>query len=160
MTRRRRATAPPLRLRLRSGTAAQHTISYETQTRKPDGGWSHFKPSRWGPCKPLLRHPLARRIPRVAGKPDTAVRMRDEEEHVEAAKQDRLNGEEVTGDDAGRLRLQELTPARPASSRRMLVAETMKPSLSSSPQIRRCPQRGFSRASHSTSARCTGYRLA
>lgn len=39
MTGPRRAPAPPLRLRLRSGTAARRTISYETTTRKPDGGW-------------------------------------------------------------------------------------------------------------------------
>ena len=51
----RRATAPPLRLRLRSGTAARQEISYETNDRKPDGGWGHFKPSRWGQCKPSLR---------------------------------------------------------------------------------------------------------
>ena len=48
----RRAPAPPLRLRLRSETAARRTISYEPKDRKPDGGWGHFKPSRWGQCKP------------------------------------------------------------------------------------------------------------
>ena len=57
MTGPRRATAPPLRLRLRSGTAARHTISYQPKDRKPDGGWGHFKPSRWGQCKPSLRTP-------------------------------------------------------------------------------------------------------
>src|SRR5213593_2819351 len=62
----------------------------------------------------LLGHPLARRIPSAAGEPDSAVRVRDEEEHVEAAQQDRLDGEEVTGDHAGCLRPQELAPARPA----------------------------------------------
>ena len=55
MTGPRRAPAPPLRLRLRSGTAARRTISYDTEDRKPDGGWGHFKPSRWGQCKPSLR---------------------------------------------------------------------------------------------------------
>ena len=44
--------APPLRLRLRSGTAARHQISYQTETTKPDGKWGHFKPSRWGQNKP------------------------------------------------------------------------------------------------------------
>lgn len=57
MTGPRRATAPPLRLRLRSETAARPTISYYTQDRKPDGGWGHFKPSRWGQRKPSLRSP-------------------------------------------------------------------------------------------------------
>jgi len=44
------------------------------------------------------------------------------------------------------------SPAR-ASSLRMLVGDTRRPSLASSPLIRRWPQRGFSRASFSTSAR-------
>src|SRR5581483_7541087 len=51
----RRAPAPPLRLRLRSGTAARRPISYETKDRKPDGGWGHFKPPRWGRCKSSRR---------------------------------------------------------------------------------------------------------
>ena len=36
---------------------------------------------------------------------------------------------------------------------RMLVGDTQKPSFVSSAQLRRCPQRGFSRASRSTSSR-------
>ena len=44
------------------------------------------------------------------------------------------------------------SPAR-ASSRRTVDGDTRKPSLASSPPIRRCPQRGFSRASRSTRAR-------
>jgi hypothetical protein len=44
--------------------------------------------------------------------------VRDEEEHLDAAQQDRLDGEEVAGDDAGRLGPQELAPARTAASRR------------------------------------------
>src|SRR6266540_2658135 len=59
-------------------------------------------------------------VPRAAGKPDTTARMRDEEEHVEAAQQDRLNREEVTRDDAARLRAQELAPTRAAATRRRL----------------------------------------
>ena len=43
-------------------------------------------------------------------------------------------------------------PAR-ASSRRTVLGETDRPSLSSSPAIRWYPQRGFSRASRSTSSR-------
>ncbi len=47
----RRAAAPPLRLRLRSGTAARRPIGYETKDREPDGGWGHFKRPRRGQCK-------------------------------------------------------------------------------------------------------------
>jgi hypothetical protein len=71
----------------------------------------------------------------------------DEEQYVEAAEKDRLDREEVTHDDAFRLRPKELTPAETGTTRAesklartsspMLVAETMKPSLRSSPQIRR-----------------------
>jgi hypothetical protein len=43
-----------------------------------------------------------------------------------------------------------------ASRRRMLVGDAWKPSLRSSPQIRRCPQRGFSRASRRTKSRISG----
>jgi hypothetical protein len=39
-----------------------------------------------------------------------------------------------------------------ASSRRMLVGDTRKPSFASSPQIRRWPQRGFSNASRNTNS--------
>jgi hypothetical protein len=74
--------------------------------------------------------------------------MRDEEEHVEAAEEDRST---VKKSQAMMLvacdfrNSRQLGPprrgagSRPAraSSRRMLVAETMKPSLHSSPQIRR-----------------------
>ena len=38
MTGPRRAPAPPLRLRLRSGTAARRTISYETKPENPTAG--------------------------------------------------------------------------------------------------------------------------
>jgi hypothetical protein len=48
----------------------------------------------------LLCHPLAGRIPRAAREPDATAAMRDEEEHVEAPQQDRLDGKEVAGDDA------------------------------------------------------------
>ena len=51
-----RAALPPLRSpTARSGTAARRTISYQSKDRKPDGGWGHFKPSRWGQCKPSRR---------------------------------------------------------------------------------------------------------
>src|SRR5437870_12051144 len=68
MTGPRRAPAPPLRLRLRSGTAARHTISYETKTRKPDGGWGHFKPSRWASANRRSERGLQHPYPVVEGK--------------------------------------------------------------------------------------------
>src|SRR5919201_1055101 len=51
----------------------------------------------------LLGHPLASRIARAAGEPDATAPVCDEKEHVEATEQDRLDCEEVAGDDAGRL---------------------------------------------------------
>ena len=55
MTGPRRAPAPPLRLRLRSGTAARRPISYQSKDSKPDSGWGHFKPPRRGHCRPPRR---------------------------------------------------------------------------------------------------------
>ena len=67
----------------------------------------------------LLCHPLAGRIPRAAREPDPPAPVGDEEEHVEAAKQDRLNREEVAGAMMpARLSLQELAPARAVPARR------------------------------------------
>jgi hypothetical protein len=42
----------------------------------------------------------------------------DEEEHVEPAEPDRLDGEEIAGEHRGRLPAQELPPGRPGSPRR------------------------------------------
>jgi hypothetical protein len=70
----------------------------------------------------VLGHPLAGRIPRATGEPDATARVLDEEEHVQAAEQDRLDREEVAGDDAGRLRPQELAPAGAGPTRRRLQA--------------------------------------
>ena len=82
----------------------------------------------------LLGDPLTGRIPGAASDPDAAAGVGDEEEHVEAAEQDRLDGEEVAGDDGGRLRPQELAPARPATTRRRL--ENRRP-----PAAARCSSR-------------------
>jgi hypothetical protein len=48
----------------------------------------------------------------------------DEEQHIEAAEEDGFDREEITGDDAGRLRLQELAPGRPAATWRRLETRT------------------------------------
>src|SRR6266508_135491 len=66
----------------------------------------------------LLGDPGAGGICRAAGEPDAAAGVRDEEEHVVAAQDDALNREEVAGDDARRLRSEELAPARPCAPRR------------------------------------------
>jgi hypothetical protein len=51
MTPARRATAAPLRLRLRSATAARRSISYDTHTNNTDSRWGHFKRPDRGQCK-------------------------------------------------------------------------------------------------------------
>jgi hypothetical protein len=82
-----------------------------------------------------------------------AARMRDEEQHVVAAKEDAVDGEEVAGDDAPRLSAPESAPAWPRaprrrpsrvweSRRRMLVGDAWTPSFASSPQIRHGPNVG------------------
>src|SRR6266511_2274520 len=59
----------------------------------------------------LLGYPGAGRVGCAAGEPDAPARMRDEEEHVVTAQQDAFDSEEIAGDDARRLRAQELAPA-------------------------------------------------
>jgi hypothetical protein len=54
--------------------------------------------------------------------------MRDEEEHVEAAEEHAFDREETTGDNAGRVRLQELAPAQAAATRcRLKTGASDKP---------------------------------
>src|SRR6266540_7529508 len=65
----------------------------------------------------LLSDPGTARILRAAGEPNAPARMLDEEQHVVAAEERRLDGEEIAGDDARRLRPQELAPARAAAPR-------------------------------------------
>src|SRR6266540_4068714 len=68
----------------------------------------------------LLGYPGAAGIARAAGKPDAPAAVGDEEQRVVAAQEHALDGEEIAGDDARRLRVQELAPARPRAPRRRL----------------------------------------
>ena len=74
----------------------------------------------------LLGNPPAVRMRIAASEVHAAALKLDEEEHVVAAQERGLDGEEVTGDDAGRLRTQEVAPARPQASRRRSKASTRK----------------------------------
>jgi len=51
----------------------------------------------------LLGHPGARRVGRAARQMDAAAFEFEEEEHVEAAERDRLDGQEIASEHAGRL---------------------------------------------------------
>ena len=66
----------------------------------------------------LLGNPAAVGIGRAAREPDATTGVLDKEQHVVAAQEQRLDREKVAGNDALRLRLQELAPARPGASRR------------------------------------------
>jgi hypothetical protein len=95
---------------------------------------------------------------------DAAGRHLDEEEHVEALQEERVDGEEVALEDARRLLTEEVGPGpleplgrrldpflledRPDGACSKLDAEPDQFSL-----IRRYPQLGFSRASRTTSSR-------
>jgi predicted AlkP superfamily phosphohydrolase/phosphomutase len=96
----------------------------------------------------LLGHSGASWVGGAASEPDTAAAVRDEEQRVVAAQQHALDGKEIAGDDSGCLRPQKRAPARAVAPGRrlqfglseqpaMLVGEARKPSLASSPQIRR-----------------------
>jgi hypothetical protein len=112
----------------------------------------------------LLGDPGAGGVRRAAGQPDAPARVRDEEQGVVAAQEHTLKvkksqatmlaawvrrNSRQPGPD---LRGAGPSPAR-ASSRRTVDGDTRKPSLASSPLIRRWPQRGFSRARRSTRTR-------
>src|SRR6266516_2445587 len=60
----------------------------------------------------LLGDPAAGRVGRAAGQVDVAAFELDEEQDVEATERDRLDGEEVAGDHARGLPMEELAPAR------------------------------------------------
>src|SRR5262249_53130501 len=60
----------------------------------------------------LLGDLRAGRVGRAASEVDAATFELDEEEHVEAAQADRLDGEEIAGEHAGGLLAEELAPAR------------------------------------------------
>jgi hypothetical protein len=95
----------------------------------------------------LLGYPGAGRVGRAACQVDAPALELDEEEHIEAAQRDRLDGEEITGEHAGSLLTKELAPLGPerlgagptplaSRSRLTMLGETRKPSLHSSPAIR------------------------
>jgi hypothetical protein len=86
------------------------------------------------------------------------------EQHIQALQQHSIDVQEVTGQYAGCLSGQELPPGRrrpprrgpslaAARIRRIVPSPTRYPRPSSSPWMRRYPQRGFCRASCSTRAR-------
>src|SRR5206468_4251392 len=58
----------------------------------------------------LLRHPAAVRVGRDPGQVDTPGRKLDEEQHIEALQEERVDGEEVALQDARRLSPQKLAP--------------------------------------------------
>ena len=60
----------------------------------------------------------------AAGEPDAPAAVGDEEQRVVAAQEHALDGEEIARDDARRLRVQELAPARPAAPRRRLQSRS------------------------------------
>lgn len=103
-------------------------------------------------------------VNRCGAEVDPPAAELDEHEAGERPEPGGLDGAEVAGDDAIRVRAEELGPrwagpswagpARAVRSRvRIVVAATRIPSFRSSPSIRTQPQRGFSRARRRMSAR-------
>jgi hypothetical protein len=64
----------------------------------------------------LLGDPAAVRVGRATREPDATAGVLDEEQHVVATQEQCLDREEVAGDDARGLGMQELAPARPRAS--------------------------------------------
>jgi hypothetical protein len=65
----------------------------------------------------LLSDPGSSRVGGAAGEVDTAAFELDEEEHVVAAQRDRLDGEEITGQDGRALLAEEVAPTRASAAR-------------------------------------------
>src|SRR5215207_603876 len=95
----------------------------------------------------LLSHPGAGGIGRATGEMDAPAAKLDEEEHVQAAQGDGLDGEEVAGEHARGLPTKECRPAYGSSPRRWLepsggkqaahrARREAKAELQSSPAIR------------------------
>src|SRR6266542_3693808 len=112
----------------------------------------------------LLRDPGAVRVRGHAGQMHATTLELDEEEHVQASQPERLDREEVTLEDPGRLLAQERPPAHTCalgagsmpwrwSRFQTLLAASGIPSPTSSPWIRLYPQLGFSAASRRISCR-------
>src|SRR5262249_48081879 len=108
-------------------------------------------------ARPLC-HPGTGRVSGAAREMDATTPKFDEEEHVEAAQRDRLDGEESQGSMLAacwRRNCRQLGPERlgagprplPSKIRLTVLGDTRRPSLSSSPAIRGSPQRGFSQRS-------------
>src|SRR5262245_2427619 len=95
----------------------------------------------------LLGDPAAGRVRGAACELDAPAAYLEKEQHAEAAERDRLDGEEIARQRGGRLLAQERPPAQLGTPRRRLttsarehspnvLADTEKPSFSSSPAIR------------------------
>jgi hypothetical protein len=159
--------------------SACHSSCHAVQRRNTEGGDEEAR--RSGFCSVVRDHPGERvgvavasvtaatdprvtRFGRAASEPDPAGAVLDEEQHVEAPQNSvsTVKKSHATMLDAwacknsGQLGSSRhgAGPSRaPPSKRRTLVGEAWRPSFASSPQIRRCPQLGFSRPSRNTSSR-------
>jgi hypothetical protein len=111
------------------------------------GRWSRFVDVDQQVAR-LLHHPGAVGVVGAGHVFDPAAADADEDEHVEPAQQDGVNGEEIAGECRRGVLAQERAPVRPSAlgaggtpavrtTLRTSVAETSIPSLRSSPTIRR-----------------------
>jgi hypothetical protein len=96
----------------------------------------------------LLGNPAPSGIRGHAAEVHASTRVLDEEEHVQAPQPERIDGQEVTGDDRGRLRTQELRPTQLRPPRRgsipfrrrivqIVLGASAMPSPTNSPWMRR-----------------------
>jgi hypothetical protein len=99
-------------LRKTSSKAAANLLSVVDQKPHPLKDASEAKVAR------LLGYPDTGRVGRSAGQVDAAAFELDEEEHVEAAQRERLDGEEIAGEHARRLLAEEVAPGWARASRR------------------------------------------
>ena len=100
-------------------TSLKLKVNFVSQSPDEELGCSGALAKIRGEVASLLDDPLPRRVGGDASQVDPSSVDLDEEQHVEASEQHRVDGEEVAGQHGPRLRSQELRPgwARSATSR-------------------------------------------
>ena len=117
---------PEMRRQLSVGDAAKDLVEASAELRVPIMDHEAGVAERAGEAQvaSLLGDPAAARLGRAAGDVNTSAGDLDAKEHVVATQEGGLDGEEVAGDVARRLRAQELAPGRSRAARRRSEART------------------------------------
>jgi len=93
-------------------TASKDEVNFASPSRSKNFGHRHPLGEVRADVPGLLGHPVPRWLGGHAGEANEASVVLDEEQDVEASEQEGVHVEEVTGDQALRLEMEELSPGR------------------------------------------------